>query len=323
LPDVEAKPESKAPARFAKMHPAPCLAQGLFLTRKNGGREDFTTPVVLAEQTMSSGTYRFIGTEPLGVEDMRVLQGVFMLASRPSETVELEVGAARTDVGVTLSANMNFSGPAEALRFCKYTHINISALAEACGYGTAGGSRTVVEASLERLSRVRVSVTGDDGRITESALLAHAPIPREIATETDRPKDTHALVIHPALSAPLLSDSKGVRHVRVEHSELAALGKSGVARILHMRLCAIADPGSSKGFTVRTLLGYAYADSDNKSTERRRIVDVREAMAVLGSLPGWSVTGDDRKAKAQVFTVRRPAAGNRSKAAIAKNAKGE
>ena len=320
---MEAQSESKPVARFAKMHPAPCLAQGLFLIRKNGGREDFPTPVVLAEQTMSSGTYRFIGKEPLGVEDMRVLQGVFMLASRPSETVELEVGAARTPVGVALSTNLNFSGPENAQRFCKYTHINIAALAEAAGYGKAGGSRTVVESCLERLSRVRVSVTLKDGSVSASALLAHVPLPREIASETDRPKDTHALVIHPALSTTLLSDLNGVRHVRLEHAEIAALERSGTARILHCRLCAIVDPGSSKGFAVRTLLGYAYADSDNKSTERRRVVDIRDAMTALGSLPGWSVVGDDRKAKAQVFTVRRPLAGGRAKATMAKTSQGQ
>lgn len=299
------------------MHPAVALAGGLFRALQKGGREVFPAPVALAEQAMSIGSFRFIGSEPLGGDDLRVLQGVFMLASRPSETIELMVDDPVTDLGRELSEKLAFVADEPSRGVAKYTHINISALAEACGYGTAGGSRTVVEASLERLSRVRVSVSGD-GWSTESALLAHTPLPREIASETDRPKDTHALVICPALSSPLLSDAKGVRHVRVERSELAALGKSGVARILHMRLCAIVDPGSSKGFTVRTLLGYAYADSDNKSTERRRITDIREALAVLGALPGWSVSGDDRLAKTQVFTVRRPVAGNRSKAAAAK-----
>lgn len=317
---MAAAPEAGA---FARMHPSVALAGGLFRALQKGGREVFPAPVVLAEQTMSSGTFRFIGSEPLGGDDLRVLQGVFMLASRPSETIELMVDDPVTDIGRELSRKLAVVAEEPTPGVAKYTHINISALAEACGYGTAGGSRTVVETCLERLARVRVQVTGEDGRIIESALLAHTPIPREIATDTDRPKDTHALVIHPTLSVPLLSDAKGVRHVRVEHGELAALGRSGVARILHMRLCAIVDPGSSKGLTVRTLLGYAYAAGDNKSTERRRIVDVREAMALIGSLPGWTVTGDDRKAKAQVFTVRRPAAGNRSKTAIAKNPKRE
>lgn len=293
-------------AAFARHHPALCLAPGLFLSLKKGARETDAEPRVLATQTLDGAEHVFEGPGPLGVDDLRALQGVYMLASRPSANVSLETSAPRSETGLALAAGLEvWASPGEST-LAKFVACSMASVADAAGYdGSAGGPRRLMAEALDRLSGIRVSVVRDGTVLVRSRLLAKSPL---LGADEGGSRDTTALALAPSLSTVVLTGAKGVRHCRLEWSEISALGTGGAIRALHQRLCAFVDPGKAHKVALRTLLRYAYGETDVRNTARRRASDVRAAMAEIGTLPGWRVTDDGEEGEARVFLVRRPAA---------------
>lgn len=293
-------------AAFARHHPAVCLAPGLFLSIKKGARDPDGEFRVIATQTLDGAEHVFEGTGPLGVDDLRVLQGVYMLASRPSSNVSLETSAPQSETGKALAAGLGvWAAPGEPT-LAKFVTCSVASVANAAGYdGAAGGTRRLVADALGRLAEIRVSVVRDGATLLRSRLLARSPL---LGTDTGGSRDTAALALSPSLSTTVATGAKGVRHCRIELAEISALGTGGAVRALHQRLCAFVDPGKSHKVSLRTLLRYAYGETDVRNTARRRASDVRSAMAEMGTLPGWKVSDDGEEGESRVYLVRRPPA---------------
>ena len=164
-------------AAFARHHPALCLAPGLFLSLKKGARETDAEPRVLATQTLDGAEHVFEGPGPLGVDDLRALQGVYMLASRPSANVSLETSAPRSETGLALAAALEvWASPGEPT-LAKFVACSMASVADAAGYdGSAGGPRRLMAEALDRLSGIRVSVVRDGTVLVRSRLLAKSPL---------------------------------------------------------------------------------------------------------------------------------------------------
>ena len=291
---------------FARHHPAICLAPGLFESLANGARADSRERVALANQTLDGAEHVFEGAGPLGMDDLRVLQGVYMLASQPSANVELEVSAPRSETGRALADLLSVRAAPGVPTLAKFVTFNVAALAEAAGYGkAAGGTRTIVAASLRRLAEVEVAVVRDGVETLRSRMLASTPL---VDGEACGPRHNSALALSPALSTTVITGVKGVRHCRIESVEIAALGRSGAARALHQRLCAFVDPGKTHRVSLKTLAGYAFGETDVENTSKRRLGDIRSAMETLAGLPGWKLTHDGVEGKWRVYMVSRPKA---------------
>lgn len=296
---------SAKPDAFARVHPAVCLAPGLFVALSSGRRDE--AGPVQARQVISGVEYVFDSPEALAVDDLRVLQGLFMLASRPAENIELETSDPRSPEGISLAAGLAVRAEPGVSTVAKYFTGGIGPVGSAAGYdGSAGGSRAVVEASLKRLSEVEVAEVVEGKEILRSRLVAWTPL-SDASYGTERGERT-AFALAPALSAHLIVGGEKVRHVRIEAREVAALGRSGAVRAIHQRICGFVDPGRSGKVGVGTMLAYAFGETESKDTERRRMGDVRKAMETLGTLPGWEIAHDEGEGRRRVYSVRRPSA---------------
>ena len=296
---MAAAPEAGA---FARVHPAVALADGLFRALPNGGRSE-GEPFELARQEYMGREYVFESSSALGADDLRVLQGAFMLASKPSSDVEIEVPAPVTDTGRRLAEALELEVSPGAPVLAKYVTFSAATLGNAAAYvGAGGGSRRIVGASLERLSGVVVRVLSESRQVSCSRLLAVTGLD---PFDDRGPRENSALAICPELSAPVVTGARGHRHCRLEFSEIAALGKSGCARIIHQRICAFVDPGKSHKIRLRNLMGYAFGDTEVGNTQRRRMSDTRDAMEALSLLPGWTVSHDGAEGGSRVYAITR------------------
>lgn len=294
---------------FARLHPALCLAPGLFVSKRKATRTGVGAIQTLARQDLGELTYVFDGTEPLGSDDLRVLQAVFLLASLPANRYEISVAAPQSPLGQTLAQALAVTlAPGQASQ-SKMLTCSVAGLAQAGGYAeTAGGSREGVTDALGRLAQIRVTCLQGDTLVSAANLLACTALD-PAAASFGEPTDTLALAIAPALSSTLLDGAKG-RYVHIEQSDIDRLGDieahGGRIRLLHMRLCGFIDPGKQKKVSAETLAEYAFGPTESKDTRRRQLGDVRKALPLLGQL-GWTVAADDRRGGRQVFTLTRPA----------------
>lgn len=294
---------------FARVHPALCLASGLFVSKAKAPRAASGAPVILATQIMGDLSYVFTGIAPLGSDDLRVMQAVHLLASQPANTLEIDTTTPRTPLAQTLVAALNPVISTGEPVSAKMLTGSVAALAEAGGYAqTAGGSREGVSGSLTRLAAIRVACLRDNQEVSVCQLLALADLDPE-ADGFGAPTDTLAIALAPSLSTPLLV-SGGGRYVHLEQSDILTLGEDAEhgarTRLLHLRLCGYIDPGKTKAVSAATLAEYAFGQPASKDTLRRQLGDIRKSMPLLGRL-GWTVTADTRRGGRQVFTLIRPA----------------
>lgn len=234
-----------------------------------------------------------------------------MLASHPSNTLELEVSAPRSPLTTALAKSLNFAGASDGFSRAKVLTCSVAGLADVSGYeALGGGSRKVVNDALSRLAEITVICHQNATEVFRSSLLATA--------ELDPPNDglgshsdTLAIAISPCLSTPLLAGSKAA-FVRITQSDIQAFSKIETAknvdsaRLIHTRLCGIINHGGEKAVFAATLAEYAFGKVESKDTLRRQYQNVRDALEHLKAI-GWSVSGDDRKGGDRLYTFKRPA----------------
>lgn len=294
---------------FARIHSALCLAPGLFVSKAKAPRPASAANKVLAEQESGDVVFRFEGVAPLGTDDLRILQAVFMLASRPSNRIEINTAEVRSATGMALVAGLGLTISPGEPTIAKMTTGTIAGLAAAGGYAeTAGGSRRGVPDALGRLSKILVICLRNTQEVSRAQLLSTADIsPGD--KELGEPGDTIAIALAPSLSTTLLTTSRG-KHARIDQADINGLGQSGAdvarARVLHMRLCGFIDPGKMRQAKASVLSEYVFGKTGSADTARRQLQDIRKAIVRLQSL-GWGIAGDERKAGRQVFTITRPA----------------
>jgi len=255
----------------ARHDPAHCLAPGLFRSLERGERKKQKLDITYS---YSDGEVaRFTGFEPLGADDLRVLQGLVAMAGANGASLSPEP---KTENGRHLRELIDPKFDAVEQRACMVRTAMRRLLAE---LGLSGGGKSMenVVASLHRMSNVTVLVK-KDSRQASFHLLSYA---------FDSQDGTLLVALNPRLARVALGDVK--KHARIEMSEVRALHTSP-ARLMHQRLCGWIDPGKSGKVEIDTLCGYVWPDeSSNPNTVKTRRQTARRALDELAAV-GWTVS---------------------------------
>lgn len=222
----------------------------------------------------------FRGHEPLGADDLRVLQGLVAMAG--PEGLLLRDDGTGSDGAQQLLLDL-FTPPgaivtAEKKPDTLVVRDSFRALARAVGMDEGGASIKQIRKSVERLFGVTIFVERRKKRTGMRLLSAYA---------SDEGSGDLYVALNPRIAGAILGDTQ---HVRIELAEVRGL-ESDPARLIHQRLCGWIDPGKTRRATMETLMGYAWPDPPTPAAVRKRRVKVRAAMEELRQV-GWSITED-------------------------------
>lgn len=292
---------------FAKHDPILCLLPGMFRVVDEKSRKDINIPLTLAA-THGPLTVELSNPYLLNGNDLSVLQAIVALATSGNtlDPARPELLTSHEQVLIdNLLAPDRSHGQQQPIRE-KVLHLqfSVSALLELIGWSACGENRTLVQDCLQRLATCVLSIfpTDEPQKIQCFRLISVLSIRGESA----RWNRTH-VALNPRLSE-IISDETS-RHTRIGLNETRKLGKNQAARILHQRLCAWINEGTTRPVTYETLVGYLYpTDAEGgalsaqlaaadprlakQSAEKTKVLQLREmqsAMNVLATLPGWSV----------------------------------
>lgn len=267
-------------ARHDRAH---CLAPGLFRSLKRGDRKKYKLDVTYV---CSDGeSIRFVGFEPLGADDMRLLQGIVSLAG-PNGV--LLTPTPKSEIGQQLRL---FLDPKwEAIeKDALVVRENLSKLLAEVGLTDSGENIKALKASLLRMSNVTILVIKGH-RQASFHLMSHA---------FDEEDGRLWVALNPRVAEAILGKRS---YTRIEMSEVRAL-KSDPARLIHQRLCGWIDPGRAGRVETDTLCGYVWPEEASREATKKRRQTVRRAvLGELGKLPGWVVTEYAR----DKWEIRRP-----------------
>ncbi len=250
--------------------PSHCLAPGLFRALKRGERKKLKLDV--AYDYGDGKRVEFSGPEPLGADDLRVLQGLIAMAG-PS--------------GLVLGPDPKTEGGRQLRLFLepKWEAVEADALvvkgsyrmlASEIGAGEGGEQFRIIRDVIERLWKV--SIIAQNGRKRQGFRL--------LADYASDEADGRLFVaLNPLIAQAVMG---GGQHVRISMAEVRAL-RSDTARLLHQRLCGWIDPGKSGKATVDTLSSYVWPEEASGATMRQRRKRVRDSLPEIVSL-GWTVT---------------------------------
>jgi len=256
----------------ARHDPAHCLAPGLFRSLQRGERKKLKLDVTYRFEK-DDVTVRFTGFEPLGADDLRVLQGLVAIAGAEGDILPEQP---HTDVGKELRALLEVKGQHEKTKGMAISS-SLYGILQEIGLTYSGANVRALKNNLVRLSNVTVIV--QKGTIQGSFhLLSYA---------FDEKDGRLWVGLNPQVTQAILGRCK---YTHISMDEVRAI-KGDVTRLIHQRLCAIIFPGRERKITMDTLLSYAYCNSEPKTqaTVKKRRQNIRKALEELVSL-GWEVT---------------------------------
>lgn len=252
--------------------PAHCLAPGLFRSLKRGERKKLKLDV--AYEFGDGKRIEFSGPEPLGADDLRILQGLVAMAGPSGLVLSSEP---KTEAGrqLRLFLEPKWEAVEQDALVIKGSY---RALAREIGYAEDGGSQfKAIRECIERLWKV--SIIAQIGKKRQGFRLLS-----EYASDEQDGKLYVAL--NPLIAQAVMG---GGQHVRIDMHEVRAL-KTDPARLIHQRLCGWIDPGKSGRVELDTLCGYVWPDEINDNAMKRRRGIARKALAELEALHGWTVS---------------------------------
>ena len=252
----------------AKHDPAHCLAPGLFRSLKKGDRKKLKLDVVYE---FGSGTrLEFSGPEPLGSDDLRVLQGLVAMAGPDGLLLSPDP---QTDAGKQLRLFLEPKWEAVQSN-AMVVKGSYRKLASEIGYLNIEDSRPIRDC-IERLWKVSIIVQHKGKRMGYRLLSEYA---------SDDVQGRLHVALNPRIASAVMGDSP---HSRIELSEVRRL-QSDPARLIHQRLCGYIDPGKTRNVGLDTLATYAWPDEVVGSAMRMRHKRAREALAEIEGC-GWAV----------------------------------
>lgn len=274
----------------ARHDPAHCLAPGLFRSLRRGDRKKFKLDV-----TYQHGTDRieFSGPEPLGDDDLRVLQGLVAMAavSGPNGRGILLHPEPRTESGqqLRLLLETKFEAIAQDAMVVKGSYCQ---LAKEIGYADPDGGSALkaIRDCIERLWKVSVIVQRGSRRMGFRILSEYA---------SDDPEGRLFVGLNPRLTEAIIGNAQ---HLRIDLAEVRGL-TTGPARLMHQRLHWI-NAGTTQAVTLDTLCSYIWPDEASPATMRQRRKTARAALGELRAV-GWKA---DEYASGK-FNVTRPNSG--------------
>ena len=249
----------------ARHDPAHCLAPGLFQSLKRGDRKRLKLDVVY--EYGDGKRIEFSGPEPLGADDLRILQGLVAMAG-PSGLIlgpEPETAGGKQ---LRLFLEPKWEAVEDDAMVVKGSY---RSLAKEIGYANPDDTKCIRDC-IERLWKV--SIIAQNGRKRQGFRLLS-----EYASD-----DTEGR-LYVALNPLIAQAVMGKQHTRIIMDEVRAI-KSETARLIHQRLCGWIDPGVSGKASIETLCGYAWPNDASDSTMRKRRQRIRDAIRDLEQI-GW------------------------------------
>ncbi|GHA19649.1 replication protein C, IncQ-type [Oceanisphaera arctica] len=261
--------KSKYELTHVRHDPTHCLAPGLFRALKRGERKHSKLDVIYK---YGDGKYiEFSGPEPLGADDLRILQGLIAMAG-PSG---LMLGPdAKTESGQQLRLLLEPRWEATDAN-AMVVKGSYRALAREVGYANIDDTKPIRDC-IERLWKV--SIIAQNGRKRQGfRLLADYA--------SDDTKGRLFVALNPLIAQAVIC---GGQHIHISMEEVRAL-KSDTARLLHQRLCGWIAPNKRGKVTLDTLCSYAWPEEANEVAMRKRRQRVRATLPEIEAL-GWTIT---------------------------------
>jgi hypothetical protein len=263
-------PRAAKPPKFthARHDPDLCLTPGLFTSLQKGVR---AREKLSASYTVGKRTLEFRGPEPLGVDDMRCLQGLVAMAGSINAPTLTQLS--NDPLAAQLWSDLTVDGPA-AEQQAILIHGSYADVCALVGWSKNGARQ--VRACVERLYTVSVFVE-EGAKRSGYRILSFVT--------TDEARQTLAVALNPTLTAVILN---GGKHTRIDMAEVRAL-QTDPARLLHQRLSAFIDPGKSRNLRLETLSSYIWHERASEAAQRKRLQRARTAAFELRTELGWTV----------------------------------
>lgn len=255
--------------------PAHCLAPGLFRSLKRGERKTGKLDVTYVH---GADSIRFWGPEPLGADDLRVLQGIVAIAAISGENGRgiLLKPETESEAGQHLRGWLELKWDAID-KDSMVAKGSFRQLAREMGYAEDGGSQfKTIRDSIERLWAVSVIVERDGKRQGFRILSDYA---------SDEQEGKLFVALNPRLAEAVMGERP---HTRIDMAEVRAL-QTDPARLIHQRLCGWVDPGKSGRVALNTLCAYVWPDQAGDALMRKRRQRVRGALPEIAAL-GWTMS---------------------------------
>ena len=269
----------------ARHDPAHCMS-GLFQSIPKGERKKVPLDI---SYKFGRKTVQFIGYQRLGVDDMRIQQGIVALAgaAKPRKKIRLD-GLARTTVGKKLAKDLKPKDDAVDMK-ALYVQTTSHELLRAVGYQSVGDKAYQrLKASLLRQGNMQMVV--ESGRKLWSTNL--------LSFFYDGDSAELHIGLNPLVTQAVLGKT---RYSHLDLMEIRLL-KSDATRLIHQRLSAFIDSGDSKNVSLDTLTSYVWSDkAKSASTTRTRRAETRKAMKELDSI-GWLCSPNKRG----IYQIMRP-----------------
>lgn len=262
----------KNPLLQARHDPAHCLAPGLFQSFKRGDRKKLKLDITYDFNAETS--LRFRGYEPLGADDLRLLQGILALAGTTKAVIPLSQPESKTAKQLVLFLEPKDHALHEHAVALRTT---IQRLMAEIGYKTDGGqTRKDVIESLDRLSNVTMRVV-QNTKAGSIHLLSYF---------LDEATGDLIVAANHRLTQAIMGDHA---YTHIDMREVRALS-SDAGRILHQRLCAIVAPGKQKSFNPNTLIAYVWPQPAAGGNLRKRRYRLNGAISEIEKTGGWLFT---------------------------------
>jgi len=272
--------------KFAMHDTIHCLTPGLFRSLKRGERKASKLNVIY--EFGDGEKIEFSGPEPLGDDDLRVLQGLVAMAG-PSGHILDE--SPETQQGLTIRQLMELKWGATS-KNGMVVKGSYRSLSREIGYADIENYKTIRD-SIERMWKVSVIVQKDGKRLGFRLLAEYG---------SDDKDGSLYVALNPQLTSAIVGD---VRHTRIDMQEVRAI-KLGGTRLMHQRLCGWIDQGKSRKVSLDTLCSYIWPEAVDATAMRQRRVRAKPILEELASL-GWGVV-EYAKGKYEITRPKGPSA---------------
>ena len=253
----------------ARHDPAHCLAPGLFRSLKRGERKK--SKLDITYDYGKNESMRFIGFEPLGADDMRLLQGIVAFSGPNGVMLTPKT---KSDIGRQL--RMFLDPKFEALeQDALVVRESLTRMLHEIGLTDGMENIKALKASLIRMSNVTVIVKSGTKQASYH-LMSHA---------FDESDGRLFVALNPRITEAVLGQRK---FAMIDFREVRQI-KSDPARLMHQRLSAWIDPGKKGKIEIDTLCGYIWPDQATENTFKKRKATVRKALCEINDI-GWKIT---------------------------------
>lgn len=253
----------------ARHDTAHCLAPGLFRSLKRGERKK--SKLDITYDYGKNESMRFIGFEPLGADDMRLLQGIVAFSGPNGVMLTPKT---KSDIGRQL--RMFLDPKFEALeQDALVVRESLTRMLHEIGLTDGMENIKALKASLIRMSNVTVIVKSGTKQASYN-LMSHA---------FDESDGRLFVALNPRITEAVLGQRK---FAMINMSEVRKI-KSDPARLIHQRLSGWIDQGKKAKIEIGTLCGYVWPDQATENTFKKRKATVRKALSEINDT-GWKIT---------------------------------